>query len=395
MKYVIRDMFRKFGLDIRRYKISPEERCLSLGKRQNSRGHVLLALWIKPFLLKDGEPIPTNTHTHNWESLQIAKTFLDLGYCVDVIDYRNETFIPEKEYTFFVAFRTNFERIARRLNGDCIKIVHLDTAHWFFNNSASYRRGLNLQQRRRVTTRDLRIVESNMAIEYADYATILGNQFTMSTYRYAQKPISPVPISTCAVYPWQENKDYENCRKNFLWFGSGGLVHKGLDLVLEAFVEMPDYHLTICGQIQKDVDFLNAYHRELYQTPNIHTIGWVDLEGPSFIEITKNCIGLIYPSCSEGQSGSTVVCLHAGLIPIISYETGVDIGDFGVILKDCSIDEIKNAIQMVSSLPVEKLKWMSRKAWEFARANHTRERFAEEYKKTILNIMNIHSKRNS
>jgi hypothetical protein len=33
---------------------------------------------------------------------------------------------------------------------------------------------------------------------------------------------------------------------------------------------------------------------------------------------------------------------------------------------------------------------MARKAWEFARANHTRERFAEEYKKVIGKIINTY-----
>lgn len=369
------------------------EECASLKPENGSKGYVLLSLWIKPFLLRPGEPLP-NTHTHNWESLQIAKMFLSFGYSVDVIDYRNRTFIPKRDYVVFFSFRTNFERIARMLNEDCIKIVHLDTAHWLFNNSASYKRGLDLQQRKGVALKGLRLVEHNMAIECADFATILGNQFTINTYGYAQKPIFRIPISTCAVYPWPEGKDFEACRKNFLWFGSGGLVHKGLDLLLEAFADMPDYHLTLCGPIQEEEDFETCYFKELYQTPNIHTVGWVDLESPGFIEITKNCSGLIYPSCSEGQSGSVVNCLHAGLIPILSYESGVDVNDFGVILKDCSVEEIRESVQKLASLPVQELKAMARKSREFARANHTRERNAEEYRKAIQQIMEMHTGQN-
>ena len=63
-----------------------------------------------------------------------------------------------------------------------------------------------------------------------------------------------------------------------------------------------------------------------------------------------------------------MACLHAGLIPIISYESGIDVEDFGVILKDNSIKTIKNTVQMISSLPGEQLQPMARKAWEFARA---------------------------
>jgi glycosyltransferase involved in cell wall biosynthesis len=385
MKKIIKKIFRTFGIEITRYTQNPYERIITLKPKKRSQGNVLLSYKIEPILLKPDEPMP-NAHTNYWESLQIAQTFLDFGYRVDVIDSRNEKFIPKKNYSFFIT-RTDIERIAQLLNKDCVKIVHLDVAHWLFNNYASYRRSLALQQRRGITVRSQRIVEPNLAIEYADYATILGNQFTIDTYSYVQKPIFRVPISTCAIYQWPENKNFEACRKNFLWFSGSGLVHKGLDLVLDAFAEMPDYHLYVCGPIQQEKDFGNAYHKELCETSNIHTIGWVDVESPEFIEITNNCIGLIHPSCAECGGGSVIACMHAGLIPIVSYESSVDVHDFGVILNDCSIDTIKKTVQMLSSLPAEELKQMARKAWKFARANHTRERFAEEYKKIITKII--------
>lgn len=386
MKKIINKIFRKFGFEIKRYISNPCEDFVSLKPENGCQGNVLLALWIKPFLLKDCEPVP-NTHAHNWRSLQMAKTFLDLNYHVDVIDYLNSEFIPKKKYAYFVSFRTNFERISQLLNEDCIKIVHLDTTHWLFNNSASFRRGLNLQQRKGVTLKGLRIVETNMAIEYADYVTISGNQFTIDTYSYIQKPLFNIPYPACAVHPWPEDKDFNSCRKNFLWFGSAGFVHKGLDLVLDVFAKISDYHLYVCGPIQDENDFEKAFYNELYQTPNIHTLGWIDIDGPNFTEVANKCIGLIYPSCSEGGGGSAINCMHAGLIPIVSYESSVDVEDFGIILKDSSIEEIIDSIQMISSLPAEKLKLMSRKAWEFVRAHHTRERFDEEYKKTISIIL--------
>lgn len=394
MKTVIKKAFRSFGFEITRYIPNPREDLVSLKPENGCLGIVLLSLLIEPFLLKEGEPLP-NTHAHHWRSLQIAKTFLDMGYGIDAIDYRNNTFIPRKRYAFFIAFRTNFERIARRLNEDCIKIVHLDTAHWLFNNSSTFRRGLSLQQRKGVTLKGLRIVETNMAIESADYATISGSQFTINTYSYAKKPIFKIPYSACAVYPRPAVKNYEDCRRSYLWFGSKGFVHKGLDLVLDAFSEMPDYSLYICGPIQEEKDFEQTYYKELYQAPNIHTIGWVDISSQEFTEIINRCVGVVYPSCSEGQAGSVITCMHAGLIPIVSYESGIDINEkFGVVLQDSSSDTIREAVQMISSLPAEKLKQMSYSTWEYARANHTRERFADEYKKVITQILKTHKEMN-
>ncbi|MBW4603820.1 MAG: hypothetical protein KME29_30725 [Calothrix sp. FI2-JRJ7] len=61
--------------------------------------------------------------------------------------------------------------------------------------------------------------------------------------------------------------------------------------------------------------------------------------------------------------------------------------DFGVILKDCSIQNIQAAIQFVSNRPTEELKTMSRKAWEYARNNHTKECFAYSYRNAVLDII--------
>ncbi|MCX7592790.1 MAG: glycosyltransferase [Fischerella sp.] len=368
-------------------------RVVSLKPEQPSQGNVLLSYRIEPFFLKPGEPLP-NDHTWYWECRQIAQTFLDLGYCVDVIQFHNHKFIPQKDYAFFIDIRHRLEPLSKLLNQDCIKILHSDTAHILFHNTAELNRLLALQQRRGITLSPKRFEPSNLGIEHADCAVVLGNEFTINTFRYANKPIYRVPISTPEVYPWPEEKDFETCRKHFLWFGSGGFVHKGLDLVLDAFVEMPDYHLTICGPINQEKDFEQAFYKELYNTPNIHTFGWIDISSPKFIEIANSCVGIIYPSCSEGGGGCVITCMHAGLIPIVSYEASVDVHeDFGVTLKESSVAEIKNSIRAIANLPASKLKMMARNAWEYVRANHTREKFAESYRKTVDNIITNHSKK--
>ena len=346
----------------------PSSKIVSLQTQAERKGNLLLSYVIEPFLLKAGEAI-SNAHTHDWESVQIAQTFLNLGYDVDIVDYDDRRFEPDKSYSFFVSARTNFQRLSTLLNEDCVKIVHLDMAHWLFNNLAAYKRLLSFQQRKKITLSNIKFQEINWAIESADYATILGNQFTIDTYLYAGKPIFRVPISTCATYPSPENKGFDGCRTNFLWLGSSGLVHKGLDLVLDAFLEMPDHHLYVLGPISEEKAFESAYDKALYHTPNIHTLGWVDVTGDDFIDVANQCIAIVYPSCAEGGGGSVINCLHAGLIPIISYESSVDVGNFGIILKDCTPNEIKASIQKLSQMPAGELKKMSTSAWEFANAN--------------------------
>lgn len=376
-----------FGLVLSKYRQIDvaDTKVVSLRPGTQAVGNVLMGFIIEPFLKQPGEPVST-AHTHDWESVQMAQTFLDMGYCVDVISYRNESFVPEKTYDIFVAARTNFERIAKLLDKECIKIVHQDTAHWINNNRAAYTRLLELKQRRGIVLNSIRTIELNWAMEYADYVTVLGNEFTIETFKYANKPIYRVPISSI-TYPWPETRDISACRHKFLWFGSSGFVHKGLDLVLEAFAAMPEFHLTVCGPIDQDQRFKAAYHQELYETSNIHTEGWVDITGRRFIDITRNCMGFVYPSCAEGGGGAAITCMHAGLIPVLSYEASVDVADFGVILRRSTVEEIKTEVRKLAEMSTEECLGRSRQAWEYARSHHTRETFAAAYKNVIETLV--------
>ncbi|MEH2414710.1 glycosyltransferase [Nostoc sp.] len=365
---------------------------VSLKPKQPSKGNVLLSYRIEPFLLKPGQPMP-NDHTWYWEVWQIAQTFLNLGYNVDVIQFHNDKFVPQKDYAFFIDIRHRMEALAPKLNKDCIKIFHVDIANMVFRNAAECNRLLELQQRKGITLKPQRFEVPNLGIEYADCAIVLGNDFTTDTFKYANKPMYRIPISSPIVYPYPDKKDFEAVRKRFLWFGGSALVLKGLDLVLDAFAQMPEYHLTVCGPVSNDKEFEQAFYKELYETPNIHTYGWIDVSSPEFIEITNNCLGLVYPSVSEGQSGAVISCLQAGLIPILSYESGVDVHDFGVIFDNLSLEEIKAKVRSISNLPVEDLKLMSLKGWEYARANHTKEKFAQAYKNAVEQIIENHSQK--
>ena len=364
------------------------KKVISLKPKGNLRGNALLSYRIEGFLIKPGEKVPYQ-HQGTTKGKQIASAFLDLGYAVDIISNGNKTFLPQKEYAIFADTRKNFERLAPLLNKDCLKILYATTAHPHFNNFAELKRLMALQQRRHVTLRARRFMSSSdaMAIEYADCVVVMC-EFGIQNFKYAKKPVYLVPSAVPWSYPWVESKDFENCRTRFLWLGSNGMVHKGLDLVLEAFARMPGYHLTVCGPVEKEKDFEQAYFQELYHTPNIHTYGWIDIQSSEFLELTNHCLGLVYPSCSESNAGSVLTCLHAGLLPIISFESGVDVEkDFGVILPDCSIEAIQEAVHRIAACSLPKLKQMSRKAWEFARANHTMENFTNQFKKVAEKII--------
>ena len=375
---------REFRKDIKQRK-TPKNQVVSLYPKDTSKGKVLLSYIIDGFFLDPDVPIP-KTHTNIWQSIKMAETFIELGYEVDVIHYNNNTYIPQGSYTFFVDVRHNMERLLPLLNKNCIKIMHIDSANIVFHNAAESRRLLELQQRRGVTLQPQRFETPNRCIEHADYATTTGNDFTIDTFKYANKKIFKLP-SPCGISLDLPERDWEKCRKYFLWFSSSGLVHKGLDLALEALKDMPDFRLIVCAPINLDQDFISAYYSELYEKRNITTVGWVDIDGPQFRDVTSKCGAVMHLSCSEGGAPSVKVCMHAGLIPVVSYESGVDIDDFGFMLRDCSIANIKKVVKHIGSLPKENLQERALKAWRYARQYYTRENFSKEYRRVILEII--------
>lgn len=360
---------------------------VSLEPEGSPRGRVLIAQKVEGYLAEPDDPL-LSSHNNLIEGRLLPGIFLQLGYGVDFISYLNYKFKPKRHYDLFLGSRTYFERLAAKLPPSCIKIVHLDIAHWLYNNATSLRRLQEVQARRNVALESYKPIEMNRAIEAADCATLLGNDFTYETYAFAGKRIFEVPNPMTIAYPWIEDKDFEACRNRFLWLATFGLVHKGLDLVLEAFSRMPDMHLTVCGPIDRDVHFARAYHRELYETPNIHTHGWIDIAGSDFADLRRRTLAMIYPSCAEGSCGSVINCMVAGLIPLGSRASGVDIAPhFGIELEALSVEAVMAAVRRIAGLPADQLEALARAAWTTARQTYSQERYRQVFTAVIEEIV--------
>jgi glycosyltransferase involved in cell wall biosynthesis len=217
-------------------------------------------------------------------------------------------------------------------------------------------------------------------VEAADHVVVLGNEFTRQTFLFGGKPVTRVPISSAYEFPWPERRDFELARKRFLWVGSYGMVHKGLDLALDAFAEMPDLELTVCGRPEKEDDFHRLYGTLLLKTPNIRLHGWLDMASPDFLEIARTHAAVIYPSSAEGGAGSVIHCMHAGILPICTTEASIDLQDFGIPVESATVAAVKKSCRSVADMPAGEVEARARRAYEHVRAVHTRERFRENYR---------------
>jgi len=364
-----------------------ERKVIHLAPAGEPVGRALFSYILDPLLVGPDAEVP-HSHTHFWESREMARTLVDLGFAVDAIHWTNSSFVPRERYDLVIDVRLQLERLAPIVGASALKILHAETGHWRFYNAAQERRRRELAERRGIQLAPYKAIEPNRAVESADAVTILGNEATQSTYAFAGKPLFPVPISQPFLYPFPVERDLATARRRFVWFGSGGLLHKGLDRVLEVFAELPELELTVLGPIDREPEFERAFARELYRTPNIRSHGWIDVASRAFLEIARTHVALVYPSCSEGQNGGTVTCMHAGLIPVASRESGVDVTPLtGVVLATSTPDEIRDRVLELSRRSPQELAATSRAAWDWVRRTHTRARFSTTYRDALLEIL--------
>ncbi|MCG8457882.1 MAG: hypothetical protein MI919_16520, partial [Holophagales bacterium] len=134
-------------VDRRRITLEPR---LPEGETE-ARGRILFSYILDPFLLAptaaEAGRLPYS-HTHFWESWTMARAFADLGYRVDTVSWVNQRFEPETTYDLVLDVRLSLQRWAPSLPDDCLKVLHIDTAHHSFHNPAQQARLLALEARR-------------------------------------------------------------------------------------------------------------------------------------------------------------------------------------------------------------------------------------------------------
>jgi len=344
--------------------------------RTKAKPRVGLSYMLLPFQIADDDPRFFN-HSNLWQNRCIAEIFRDLGYIVDAIDARNQVFEPRAHYDVYFDNGWNFERLESFLPTGCLKIRYATSLHWLDRNRLEYVRLHDLLNRRGVVVPPKRLIGSFRSDLCADALIMIGNEVMRQSYRHITKPVHQVLISVPHELFDDRDKEWEVVRHNFAWIGGGGCVHKGLDLALEAFVEMPELMLHIFGSADKESEFEDLYRRELYKTANINFHGFVDITDTPFSKICARCVALINPSAGEGTGNSNLVAMAKGLIPIISNRCAVDVDGSGIVLPDCRIETIRKTVRKISNLPDDELARRSHRARDIVRVRHTRDQFKQ------------------
>ena len=322
---------------------------------------VLISYITKPF--RKGM---NHSHTNFVEVLELANIFRSLGFNVDIVDYDYEGFLNYDKYTLIFGFG---EPLLKSFNFDSKKkrIYYGTGMHVSIQNHNSLKRIEEVKIKKGVW-----IPESGRVVEkcwthnttLVDAMILLGNEEVKKSYeKWYHRNIFLISPPFYKIHDYNiiiENKNFIEAKKNYLWFGSTGLIHKGLDLLLDIFKTLPNLHLHVCGPIENEPRFEEAYHTELYETSNIHTHGFVNIDSSLFKEILNKCAFIIYPSCAEGGGAAVLnVCGNGGLIPVLTKEVSIDVDDFGLVIDSLDHASIRKSIDDSQKLSKDEIKTLS------------------------------------
>lgn len=350
------------------------------------KGSVLLYFITGPFTMTPAE-FYTDPHSNYWVCPEIARLFSERGYAVDIINWDNNSFVPRKKYSVCIDLNHNLKRLSPFLGPDCIKVMYITGSYPEFQNNAEQKRIDMLNERKGVTLTLKRAIPPSENLYYADFVVGYGNKTVRATYPKFAEKIIPIPVPIMETYPFSANKDFAVARKNFLWFGGGGAILKGLDLVVETFATLPDLRLIIIGPSSYEKEFERLYAKEL-ALPNITRYGKPHLnkkDGESMLgdkplhEVIDLCAAVIGLSASEGGGGATVQSMQVGLFPIVTPQTGIDERAPSIVVENPTVETIRKIVEDFSNLPAEKVREFAQNSWEFTKKYHTKNSFTESF----------------
>jgi Glycosyl transferases group 1 len=324
-------------------------------------------------------------HSNKWECAEIAKIFNTCGYSLDAIEFDDKTFTPRKKYDIVFDIHGNLQRYAEY---GTTKILYTTGSYPRYSNAALDRRlaycekrkGVRLLPRRAISLESVSAFDESVSV--ADSIIMIGTERTKATMPLSSREkIHLVPVTASYLPIVRSIAEFEP-RKEFLWFGGAGAIHKGLDLVLEVFQKNRDLILHVIGPCE-------LYKHELHECANIKAHGFVYPNSERFRTIVEHVIAFIYPSCSESISTAAVTCMQYGMIPIVSNDAGIELAqNEGIVLSECSVEHIERSVAAVASKKDSEIKEMSLQAQETAKNNYSRERYSaimERYIRLLTN----------
>lgn len=336
------------------------------------------------------------SHSNLTECRTFAEIFKEMGYNIDVINL-NSTKKIKKQYDVVLGMDVALEQSFLNKKDSTKHIFYATGACPIYSNMISTKKARDFYLKNKVLLlNSIRKIEytQDFQIFLSDAVIVLGNDFVKNTYlqyddqKQRYKNLNAFYFDI--INPHISKKDFGTARKNFIWFGSLGALHKGLDIVIDYFLEHPEYNLYICGLNTSEKIFLDFYMSKINNKKNIHLCGFLKIGSIEFNNLVNNCAFALYPSLSEGGSPALLnIIANGGIIPIHSKQSGIDFDKgFSFELEENTSIAIGKVVSKIEVMSDNNIKNMAIECTNYVRSHFTYERYKDNLRNIVKNILN-------
>lgn len=355
----------------------------------NYNRSVLISYIVYPIYMKENK-----THSNIIEVNCIVEYFKNKKYNVDIVDYDYKGKINFEEYNIVFGLGEPLEKAIANSNINLKKIFYATGQNPYINNKSAIKRLIEFKKVQGIMpVESIRVAKNIWPLQLtgSDRIIALGNDFTINTFKmFYDGQVSSLNAPCYTIF--NESvcvKNYNKAKKNFLWFGSTGAIHKGLDLVIEEAKIRKDINFHICGPVEREEEFYKKYLKKYINEENIKFYSFISLDSDKFRELLDLCAFVILPSCAEGQCTSVLNCMSGGLIPIVTKQCGIDIdeGNNGYLINELNIKSISNVINKVVSMEDKQIEEMSKLNYSLAKEVYSERCFKENLNRILDEIV--------
>lgn len=391
MKKIIKKLLLVAGYKISKTRVSKTDKILRNVFNSNFKKNVLISYLTEPFIKGIN-----NGHTNLTECFTAAEVFHELGYLVDVIYLDDtESEIDFSKYEVVYGQSLAFEKSFAAKNTDKIKKIFYSTGtNPFYFQKVSGRCVYDFYKKTGLMLPESgRLYNSVGPLQSicSDAIIVLGNDFSKNTYKEVNPLLDCYSLNLFYfdVYDIDlTNKEYSKAKKHFLWFGSSGLLCKGLGLCIDIFSQREDIVLHICGGTIYETKFWDYYRPKVNESKNIIDHGFVDIKSDVFQQIMNTCAFALFPTVSEGGAGALLnVMANGGLIPIATKGCSLDIDEFGFVIEEVTSQNVERAIRDAMELTDEALMVQSKLTKQIVRSVYTLDNYKKNLKKLVALIL--------
>lgn len=340
---------------------------------------------------------PSKHHSNLTEGWVIARCFDRLGYSVDCTSRAK---IGLNYAPYDVVFGINGNAFMGSFSADTkinpLRIFYSVGAESCFNYRVTSMRNADFYSRHgcwllgsnRYMPGDPR---NYYEAHFSDAVICLGDEFVYNQF-LAEETRSEryrwLPAFCFKVTDGFAEKNFAECRRHILWFGSTGLLHKGLDIAFDFALAHPEFTLHVCGSSSRERDFWNYYNPKIRGKENIIMHGFVNIESREFADILAQCGLLLNPSISEGGAVAVLNVLGNGaLLPVYSRATGIDLENVGIVVENVCYSDFEEAVMRADALPLEEFEQLAVGAYNRISNGYTVEQYEENMYTIIKDII--------